>query len=233
MMVWPMAPCSVKRLHHLRDRRALLADGAVDADQIVLGVVDDGVEQDGGLARLPVADDQLALPAANGNHGVDGLQTRSHRLAHGLAVDDAGSQTLDGQGFSGGNGALVVDGLAQRVNHAADQGRSHGHGKNLAGAFDFVAFFQLGVVAQDDRAYLVFFERERKARNAVREAEQLAGHHLVQAVEARNAVAQRGDGPHFVHLDLRVVVRDLLAKNLCNLVCFDLSHFVDPASVSC
>ena len=60
----------------------------------------------------------------------------------------------------------------------------------------------------------------------MRKAEQLAGHHLVEAVQAGNAVAQRGDGPDFVHLDLRVVVRDLLAKKLCNLVCFDLSHFV-------
>ena len=31
--------------------------------------------------------------------------------------------------------------------------------------------------------------------------------------------------PDFVDLDLRVVVRDLLAKKLRNLVCLDLSHF--------
>ena len=56
-------------------------------------------------------------------------------------------------------------------------------------------------------------------------AEQLAGHDLVEAVEAGNAVAERGDGPDLVDLDLRVVVRDLLAKKLRNLVCLDLSHF--------
>ena len=153
-----------QRLHHLRDRRALLPDGAVDADQVVLGVVDDGVEQDGGFAGLAVADDQLALAAANGNHGVDGLEAGGHGLAHGLAVDDAGSQTLDGQRLRGGDGALVVDGLAQRVHHAANHGRAHGHGENLAGALDLLAFLQLGVVAQDDGAHLVFFEREREAR---------------------------------------------------------------------
>jgi hypothetical protein len=60
----------------------------------------------------------------------------------------------------------------------------------------------------------------------VREAEQLAGHHLVEAVQAGNAVAERGDGADFVDLDLGVVVRDLLAKKLRNLVCLDLSHYV-------
>ena len=35
---------------------------------------------------------------------------------------------------------------------------AHRHGKNLAGALDLVAFPQLGVVAQNHRAYLIFFE---------------------------------------------------------------------------
>ena len=71
---------------------------------------------------------------------------------------------------------------------------------------------------------------ERQPGDAVRKAEQLAGHDLVQAVQAGNAVAQRCDGPDFVHLDLGVVVRDLLAKKLRNLVCLDLSHFFPQGS---
>ena len=165
-----------QRLHDLGNRGALLADGAVDADQVVLGVVDDGVEQHGGLAGLAVADDELALAAADGDHGVDGLEAGSHGLAHALAVDDAGREALDGQRLGGGDGALVVDGLAERVDHAADHGVAHGHGEDLAGALDLVAFLELGVVAQHDGAHLVFFEREREAGDAVREAEQLAGH---------------------------------------------------------
>ncbi len=31
--------------------------------------------------------------------------------------------------------------------------------------------------------------------------------------------------PDFVDLHLRVVVRDLLAQEFCDFVCFDLSHF--------
>ena len=115
-------------LDDLRDGRPLLPDGAVDADEVVLRGVDDGVERDGGLAGLAVADDELALAAADGDHGVDGLDAGGHGLADGLAIDDAGSETLDGEILVGVDGALVVDGLAERVDDAADHGFADGHG---------------------------------------------------------------------------------------------------------
>ncbi len=226
MMVWPMAPCFGERLHNLRDGRALLADGAVDADQVVLGVVDDGVEQDGGLAGLAVADDELALAAADGDHGVNGLEAGGHGLAHGLAVNDAGGEALDGKRFGGGDGALVVNGHAERVDYAADQGRADRDGENFAGALDLFAFLELGVVAENDGANLILFKREGEAGNAVGEAEQLASHDFVEAVDAGDAVTERGDGADFVDLDLGVVVRDLVAKELRDFVCFDLSHLL-------
>src|SRR6185437_14627033 len=66
-------PILFERLHYLRDGRALLTDGAVDADKVVLRRVDDGVERDGGLAGLAVADQQLALATSDGDHRVNGL----------------------------------------------------------------------------------------------------------------------------------------------------------------
>src|SRR3546814_6816501 len=69
-------------LHDLRDGRALLADGDVDAVELLALIVarvdallvDEGVDGYGGLAGLAVADDQLALAAADGDQGVDGLE---------------------------------------------------------------------------------------------------------------------------------------------------------------
>ena len=52
-------------------------------------LIDDGVQDDGGLAGLAVADDQFALAAADGNHRVDGLDAGLQRLAHRLAIHDA------------------------------------------------------------------------------------------------------------------------------------------------
>ena len=85
-----------ERLHHLRDGGALLADGDVDADHVAALLIDDGVEGDGGLAGLAVADDQLALAAADRDHGVDGLDAGLHAAAFtGWRVDDAGGQAFD------------------------------------------------------------------------------------------------------------------------------------------
>ena len=58
----------------------------------------------------------------------------------------------------------------------------------------------------------------------MRELEQLAGHDLVQAVNAGNTVADGHDRADFVDGNLGFVIFDLLADELCNLVCFDLRH---------
>ena len=59
--------------HRVGHGRELLADRHVDADEALALLVDDRVEGDGGLARLAVADDQLALAAADRDQRVDRL----------------------------------------------------------------------------------------------------------------------------------------------------------------
>ena len=217
-------------LHDLRDGRTLLPDGAVDADEVVLGRVDDGVERDGRLAGLAVADQQFALAAADGDHGVDGLDAGGHGLPHALASDDAGGDALDGQRLGGVDRALVVDGLAEGVDHAADQPLAHGHGHDFAGALDLVALFDLGVVAQQHGADLGLVEVHGETRDAVGELDQFARHHLVQPVHAGDAVAQRDDRADLVDLNPLLVVLNLLAEQLGYLVRVDLCH-VFPALI--
>ncbi len=67
----------LERGHGLGHGRELLADGHVDADQALALLVDDRVDRDRGLAGLAVADDQLALAAADRDQRVDGLDARS------------------------------------------------------------------------------------------------------------------------------------------------------------
>ena len=67
-----------------------LGDRHVNADDARSLLVQDRVDGDRGLARLAVADDQLALAAADGDHGVDGLDARLQRLIDGLPAGDAG-----------------------------------------------------------------------------------------------------------------------------------------------
>ncbi len=80
-----------QRGHHLGHLGQLLADGHIDADQVLTLLVNDGVDGQGRLARLPVADDQLALPAANGDHRVDGLDAGLHRVSTPLRVTTLGA----------------------------------------------------------------------------------------------------------------------------------------------
>src|SRR5690606_12231688 len=82
-------------LAHRGDRRALLADGDVDAADLLVRVaalpvrllVDDRVDADRGLTGLAVTDDQLTLSTADRRHRVDRRDTRRERLVHRLALD--------------------------------------------------------------------------------------------------------------------------------------------------
>ena len=120
--------------------------------------------------------------------------------------------------------ALAVDGLAERVDHAADQRLAHRNRHDGAGAAHFLAFLDVLVFAQQHRAHLVFFQVHGDAGNAVAELNQFARHHLVESVDARDAVADRHDGADFADVDGALVVLDLVPQNACNLVCPYLSH---------
>src|SRR5690606_8487921 len=74
-------------------------------------LVEEGVKDDRGLAGLTVADDQLALAAADRDQSVDRLKARRHRLVHRLAGDDAGSLDVDAATLRGIDRALAVIGL--------------------------------------------------------------------------------------------------------------------------
>src|SRR5215510_1790232 len=204
-------PVVFQDLDHLRDGRTLLSDGAVNTDQVVALIVDDGVQNDGSLASLAVTNDKFALPTTNGNHGVNGLDAGGHRLTHGLTINYARSNALDVNILFSSNGPLIVDGLAQRIYYAPDQSRSRRHGHNVPGALDFIAFLHFRVIAEQHRAHLVFFQVHGDAGNTMAEVEQLAGHDFVQTVEAGDAVPERDNRSHFVHRDLGLVILNLFA----------------------
>src|SRR3981081_762825 len=79
-----------------------------------------------------------ALRAPDGDHRVDRLDTGLQRLLHALALHDAGRLHLDLARLLGGDGALPVDRMAQRVHHAADHRRAHRDLGDAAGALDDV-----------------------------------------------------------------------------------------------
>ncbi len=156
---------------------------------LILAWLRDRVERDGRLARGAVADDQFALAAADGDHRVNGHDARLHRLADAFALDDARRDVFDRVKLLALDRPLAVDGLADGVDHAAEQPLAHRHGEQAAGRADLGAFDDALVVAEQDRADLGFFEVEREAEHAVGELDGLVEHHVAQAFDAGHAVA--------------------------------------------
>ena len=99
--------------HHAGYGRGLLSNSDVDAGDARALLVDDGVDGERRLTRLPIADDELTLAAADGNHGVDGFQPRLHGLADRLAGDNAGRHLLDRRGPLGLDGTLAIHRLTE------------------------------------------------------------------------------------------------------------------------
>ena len=196
-------------------------------------LVDDRVERDGRLARLAVADDELALAAADRDHGVDRLQARLHRLAHGLPVDDAGRDALERVELLRRDRALAVDRPAERVDDAADERRADGDLDDLARPADFLAFLDLGGLAEEHDADVVLFEVQREAEDVVAEIDELARHHLVEAVDARDAVSDGEDGPDLGDVDRLLVARELLLEDLGDFVGFDVHSHALAVSSPC
>src|SRR5207244_3055197 len=156
---------------------AFLADRHVDAVELLrllaLGVdlllVDDGVDDHRGLAGLAVADDQLALAAADRHQAVDGLEAGLHRLVHAAAGNDPRCLDLDPGALDVGERPLAVDRVAERIDHAAQEALAHRRVDDGAGALDRVAFLDVAVVAEDHHADIVDLEVQGHAADAARE----------------------------------------------------------------
>ena len=84
-MVYSIAPAPRACLTTLAMVGRLLADRRRRCRKVLALLVDDRVDRHGGLAGLAVADDQLALAAADRHHRVDRLEAGLHRLRHRLA----------------------------------------------------------------------------------------------------------------------------------------------------
>src|SRR5699024_8101678 len=145
-----------ERAAHGGDRGALLPDRDVDAADLLVDVarfpvvllVDDRVERDLGLPRLAVTDDELALPAAHGDHRVDRLEAGLQRLVHGLTVHHTRGLEFQGAAAGGFDVAEPVDRVAERIHDPAEVALADGDGEHFAGAADLLALFDSGELTQ-------------------------------------------------------------------------------------
>src|SRR4051794_9416582 len=177
----------------LRHRRRFLADADVDALHPQTLLVDDRVDGDGGLARLAVADDELALTTTDRGHGVDDLDAGLQRLLHRLAIDHTGRLDLDPADDVGVDRALAVDGLTEGVHDATEQPVADRNGEDAAGGPDGLALFDLLVRAEHDGADRLLVEVQGQTELAVLELQQLVDGRVGQPRNAGDSVAHLDD----------------------------------------
>ena len=194
--------------------RFLLADRHVEALHARVLLVDDRVDADGRLAGLAVADDQLALAAADRRHGVDGLDAGLQRLADRLAGRRyAGAMNSTARRSLVTIGPLPSSGLPSGSTTRPMTASPTGTLSSRPVLLTSSPSWMLQVVAEDDHADRVLFQVEGQPDDAVGKLDHFAGHHARQAVDARNAVADFQDASDFADVDLGFVVLNFLLEN--------------------
>jgi len=204
------------------DRRGLLSDGHIDTFNTGALLIDDGVDGHRRLAGLAVADDQLALTAADWHHGIDRLETGLHRLVHRLAPDDTRRNLLDRRALGGLQIAFAVDRLTQRVDHASEQVFADRYFQDALGAADGVAFRDVLVCAHDHRADRILLQVQRQTVGVAREFDHFAGHHVRQPVNAGDAVGEADHGAFRTGFGRQIEVLDLLFNQFTDFCRADL-----------
>src|SRR5690606_18843574 len=173
-------------------------------------LVQEGIENDRGLAGLAVADDELALATADRDQRVDGLETRGHRLMHRLAGNDARGLHVDAAALGRLDRALAVDRIAQRVDHAAEQAGANRHFHDSARTLYRVAFLDVAVVTENHDADIVDLEVQGHSADATGELHHLTGLDIVQAVDAGDTVTDRKHLADFGNFGFLAEILDLV-----------------------
>ena len=200
-------------LDDLGDRRPLLSDRDVDADEVSAALIQDRVDRDRGLPGRAVADDELALSTADRRHRVDRLESRVHRLLDGLALDHARSLELERPALSGLDRAEPVERVAQRVDDAAEQARADRDAHDLAGTAHGLAFLDVLPLAEERCPDVVLLEVERDAGDAVLELESLERDAVLEAVDAGDAVSDLEDAADLGQVGLDVELLDSILQD--------------------
>ena len=160
-------------------------------------LVENGVEQNGGLAGLTVTNDQFALATANRDQASTALRPVAMGSCTDLRGIMPGALTSTRWRCFALIGPLPSIGIAERVNHAAEQFLADGHFHDGAGPFDRVAFLDVTVGTENNDTDIVDFQVQGHAHDTTGELDHLTGLDIVQTVDTGDTVT---DGQHLADL---------------------------------
>lgn len=166
-------------------------------------LVDDRVESNGGLSRLAVPNNKLALATANGDHGIYRFDPRLHGLSdgfsrnyawgfdrHTLALDIC-QWPLENEEKTPGLYYLSVDWISKSIDNPSQETLAARNIDNVSRASDNVSLSYQTVVSKYDNANIVRLQIQSHALDARRKLDHFFGLDIFQPINACNAIANR------------------------------------------
>ena len=156
-------------------------------------LIHNGIQGNGGLAGLAVADDQLTLAPTDGHQSVDSLNTRLQGYGDALPVQHTGRRALHGPEAVVFDGSLAVYRAAQGVHHAAAHSLAHGHLNDVARPAHNIVLPNGGKLAQQHNAHIILLQVHDHAPDIACKFQHFPGHYIRQARHAANTVGHADD----------------------------------------
>jgi len=140
-------------------------------------LIENGIDGNGGLAGLPVSQDQLALSPSDRRECIDDLDAGLQRHADRRAVHDGLRVAFDRQALQVAERTLAVECSAERINDAPEERLAHGDVHDPARSRDLIAGMQVRIIAEEDDADLLRIDVEGNAVEITRKSDQLLEAH--------------------------------------------------------
>ena len=153
---------------------------------------------------MPVAQNQLALAAPDGNECIDDLQAGLQRHDNRRTIHDGRCRTFNRRACAGKHRPQAVERAAQRVNHPAQQAGAHDNVHHPPGALDLVARLQTRIVAQQHDANFSFIDIEGNAKHIAGKLHPFVIAHARQAGHHGDGGRNAGNRADFLRRQLRL-----------------------------
>jgi hypothetical protein len=114
-------------------------------------------------------------------------------LADAAAFDNAGSDFFNGVVGCACDGAFAIDRATKGIGYAAEESFTDRNLQKATSGFDFVAFTDLGEIAEDDCAHFGFFQVEGKAYDSTWEFQHLVQFGITETFDAGDTVTDFTD----------------------------------------
>jgi hypothetical protein len=215
----------LKGLDELSDSGTFLANGNVDTVELLALVgrvvpsllVKHSIESNSGLTSLTVTNDQLTLTTADGDHGVDTLQTSLDRLVDGTTGQDTRGLELSTALGLGVDGALAINGVTKGVNDTPKEFGTDRNVDNLSSTLDSLTLLDETVGTEKHNTDLAGFQVHAHTLDTRGELDQLLSLDIGHTMDTSDTVTDGKDTSSLSKASLFVNTTNSLLKNGGNL----------------